>query len=179
MRQLTFRGFTKKYVKELSLSKTSAIYQLVREATTTNRRLKEPLYLYAASNGCLSTLLMASRKTNFYSSYQELSERFSYPELLEALKQKSAELPDQYLKVWTSFCSVKSMPERDARVKDLMATKIVRMQSTLGIGTYRICKDLSLNNANINCWLKNKQSNKVSLKNARRVLKYLEDAESC
>ena len=55
MRQLTFSGFTKKYVEELSLSKTSAIYQLVREATTKNRRLKEPIYLYAASTGCLPT----------------------------------------------------------------------------------------------------------------------------
>ena len=66
MRELTFAGFMKKYVAELSTGHTTAIYKLVREAVTQNARLKEPLYLYAASNGHLKTLLAASKKTALY-----------------------------------------------------------------------------------------------------------------
>lgn len=47
MRQLTFTGFLKSYVKELSYSGTSAFRKLVAEAIEDNPRLKEPLLLYA------------------------------------------------------------------------------------------------------------------------------------
>lgn len=174
MRELTFAGFMKKYVAELSAGHTTAIYKLVREAVTQNVRLKEPLYLYAASNDCLKTLLAASKKTALYDEYLTLYSTFSYPELLQEIQKATGKLPEEYRKVWRSFCSVKGRGRRDERVKTLMAEKIKQAQQDRKVSTYRICKDLSLNNANVNLWLKNGCNGKVSMDTARKVLQYME-----
>ena len=178
MRELTFSGFMKKYVAELSAGHTTAIYKLVREAVTQNARLKEPLYLYAASNGHLRTLLAASKKTALYEEYLTLYNAFTYPELLQELKKETGELAEGYRKVWRSFCSVKGKVARDERVKTMMAMKIKQLQLDRKISTYRICKDLGLNNANVNHWLKNGCNGKVSMDTARSVLQYVDNVRT-
>ena len=65
------------------------------------------------------------------------------------------------------------MHERDARVKELIHTRVLERQQESDISTYRICQDLHLNNSNINAWLKNNSPAKVSLSTARRILSYL------
>lgn len=175
MQRLTFRGFTKRYVASLSLSGTTAIYQLVREVVAGNPRLREPLFLYAISNGHLGTLLTAARNTELYSAYTDLSKRYNYEQLLDAMKEDSNSLPEAYQKVWTSYKSIANKPERDNRVKALIRIKILKLQDVTGVTTYRICKELRLNTANVNAWLKNGYPNKVSLNTARTVLEYLED----
>lgn len=174
MQRLTFHGFTKRYVASLSLSGTTAIYPLVREVAAGNLRLREPLFLYAISNGHLETLLTATKNTELYSTYTNLSRRYSYQQILDAMESGSPVLPETYQKVWISYQSVADSLERDNRVKALMRAKIVKMQDVKGVTTYRICKELHLNNANVNAWLKNGYPNKVSLDTARTVLEYLE-----
>ena len=178
MRQLTFGGFTKRYVMQLSATGTTAIYSLAREAATQNLRLREPLFLYAASNHCMSTLLAASKKTELYETYRHLADTFSYPQLMEALETKSTELPERYHKVWRSYRSEATRPERDARVKQLIAVKVRSMQAASGISIYRVCKDLCLNTSNVNTWLKNNDVGQISLDNARRVLAYFDDKQN-
>ena len=70
--------------------------------------------------------------------------------------------------------SVKGKAKRDERVKNMMAEKIKRLQEEKEVTTYRICKDLGLNNANVNHWLKNGCNGKVSMSTARRVLQYMD-----
>lgn len=175
MQRLTFHGFTKQYVASLSISGTTAIYQLVREVVAGNLRLREPLFLYAISNGHLETLLTAARNTELYSTYTDLSKRYSYEQLFDAMEKGSSSLPEAYQKVWASYQSVSDKPERDNRVKAMMRVRIAKIQDDKGVTTYRICKELHLNNANVNAWLKNGCPNKVSLDTARAVLEYLEN----
>lgn len=175
MQRLTFHGFAKRYVTSLSFSGTTAIYQLVSEVIEGNLRLREPLFLYAISNGHLNTLLTATRNTELYSTYTDLSERYSYEQLLDAMESRSSALPEAYQKVWTSYQAVSGKQERDNRVKTLMRVRIAKIQNMKGVTTYRICKDLHLNNANVNAWLKNGEPSKVSLNTARNILEYLED----
>lgn len=175
MRQLTFCGFTKKYVASLSLSGSTAIYPLVREAAGSNPRLKEPLFLYAASNGHGHTLVTASRNIPGLQIYTQLLCKFpDYPCLLAALQSASSELPEAYHKVWSSYLSVAKKQERDNRVKELIRAKVTAKQREESISTYRLCKELSLNNANVNAWLKNGTAGKVSLETARKILSHLE-----
>ena len=46
MRKLTFEGFLKQYVVELSGVQTASVHKLA-DCMTENPRLKEPLFLYA------------------------------------------------------------------------------------------------------------------------------------
>jgi len=164
MRKLTFRGFTERYVKQLSLGDSASIYRLVREAASDNPRLKEPLLLYAVSNGKENVFLQASVGTVYHDEYNKLLARFGVHGLLEALEAGSPELPYEYHKVWRSYLSISQGYERDKRVKSLMRGKIRQLQMDTGVTTYQICKELGLNVSNVNSWLKNGFSSKVSLK---------------
>lgn len=173
MRKLTFPGFLKRYMVELSNEETLSIYRLARESVYENPRLREPLFLYALSTGNVGTLLKASRGTELVAAYRELL-AYDYNEVVQMLEEKSDQLGEAYHKVWRSFCSVREKPVRDDRVKELLRLKIKKMQMEKNISTYRICKDLNLGVANVNCWLKNGTPGKVRLDTAKIMLQYLE-----
>ena len=67
------------------------------------------------------------------------------------------------------------MPERDARVKILMADKVRKLLQESGVTTYRISKELGINYANVNSWIKHRDAKKISIENARKVLQYVEN----
>ena len=174
MRQLTFPGFLDRYVRELSIENAGALYSLAREAMSENPRLKEPLYLYALSTGREKTLLKAVRGTALENEYRELQSRYSYSDLLKAFQEIPCNLPEGYQKVWRSYQSEAHSYDRDSRVKELIRLRIIALQKENGISTYRICKELCLNNSNVNAWLKNADGRKVALDSAREVLDYVE-----
>ena len=176
MRQITFPGFTKQYVVSLSHAGTTAIYTLTREAATQNLRLREPLLLYALANGQEKVLMTAARNTVLAEYYGNLLEKYNYDAMLSALRDQDPSLPQEYQKVWASYLSVSRKGERDQRVKGLLREKILQTQQEKRISTYRICRDLGLNNPNVNCWLKNGRDEKVSLDTARRIFDYLQSA---
>lgn len=174
MRPLTFPGFLTKYVASLSEARTTAIYPLVREASSTNPRLREPLLLYAMAKGKTATLLTAARRTTLFPEYQRMCGQYQYAQVLADLQAQHPSLPEAYQKVWRSYQSVAGSAERDLRVKALMRDRITKLQKEKNLTTYRICKDLELNNANINSWLKHGE-NKVGIETARGVLDYVEN----
>ena len=174
MRQLTFPGFLNRYVRDLSTENTGALYSLVDETMNGNYRLKEPLFLYALATGREKTLLKAAKGSFLEKEYEQLRNRYSYPDLLKAFQMVPCDLPDGYQKVWRSYVSEVGAYERDCRVKELMRKRIVALQEEKHIRTYRISKDLQLNNSNINAWLKNGNETKAALGTARRILDYLE-----
>ena len=53
MRELTFEGFLRRYVRELSAQDTLDVSKLAQEAQQEKPRLREPLFLYAMETGKL------------------------------------------------------------------------------------------------------------------------------
>ena len=174
MRELTFRGFLTQYVRELSLAKTNSLYKLVKEACSVNVRLKEPLFLYALFAEKAEVLLQATKNTDLQPEFQTLLEQYSVDEMTKALQAKCECLPDAYHKVWRSYLSVKNRVHTEADTKELMRKKLLRLQEKHGVSNYRIYTDLQLNPGNVNAWLKHGKSEKVSLNNARMMLRYVE-----
>lgn len=174
MRELTFAGFTARYVSGLSSSGRSAIYPLAREAIAGNARLKAPLYLFALTNGRVDTLLRAVKNTSLYAEYKRLADRHTAETFVQALAHRSETLATEYQKVWDSYVSVATMHERDERVKQMIRKRVLELQKQCSVSTYRLCKDQDLNVSNVNAWLKHGASSKVSLDKARNILAYLE-----
>ena len=174
MRELTFRGFLTQYVRELSLAKTNSLYKLVREACTVNVRLKEPLFLYALFAEKAEVLLQAARNTDLQAEFQTLLKQYAVDEMTKALQAQCECLPDAYHKVWRSYLSVKNRVHTEADTKELMRKKLLRLQEKNGVSNYQIYTDLRLNPGNVNAWLKHGKSEKVSLDNARMMLRYVE-----
>lgn len=69
MRALTFLGFLKSYVRELSLSHSTGVRVLAKEAVERNPRLRELLYLYALLTGQIGLLQKSVRGRGLAAAY--------------------------------------------------------------------------------------------------------------
>lgn len=171
MRKLTFKGFLRQYVKTLSFCDSLDIKRLASESVSTNPRLQAPLVLYAAASGksdLLKKMLPPSDKTS--DMLQNLS-RFSQEHLETQLQ--NLDLPKEYQKAWNSFLVAQKAPSRDNDLKSTMRQKILQLQGINSCTNYRIYTDLGLNPGNINSWLRNGDSRKVSYQTARIIMEYV------
>ncbi len=171
MRELTFPGFLKSYVRELSLTHSTGVRVLAKEAAERNPRLREPLYLYALLTGQIELLRKSVRGTALAAAYEELPDNPT--EMEKQLRAEPSELPEAYGKVWHSYLVYKRRGKRDEESKELMRQQIVHLQSERGVSNYRLYTSLGLNPGNLNAWLKHGDGKKVSLKTARSVLEQI------
>ena len=175
MRELTFRGFLTQYVKQLSFEETNSLYKLAAEASGSNPRLREPLFLYAVYTQKERVLLQATKEPALYAEYDRMVSLYTAEKITELFEQTSPLLPVEYHKVWRSYQSRKNRGLADERTKELMRQKVKRLQEKYGVTTYRIYTDLNLNPGNLNAWLKHGNGDKVSLETARNTLRYVEN----
>ena len=176
MRELTFVGFLRRYVRDLSISGTNSVSKLSAEAAGENPRLREPLLLYALFSGKETTLLRSAEGTALEKLYSSVLDRYNKEQMLHAFLASDPELPSAYHKVWRSYMAQKNRKDTDAQTKELMRQRILAMQADKGVSNYRIYKELDLNPGNINDWLKNGAGEKVSLATARKALAYVQSA---
>lgn len=174
MKQLTFRGFLSRYVRQLSRYDTNGLYKLAQEAAEENARLKAPLLLFALYSGKEDVLLKATKDAALKEHYRSLLDRYSAEAMTKALDGNSSDLNEEYFKVWRSYRSAANKTVSEADTKELMRKKIKRLQEKNGVSNYRIYKDLGLNPGNLNAWLKHGHADKVSLETARKTLRYVE-----
>jgi len=174
VRDLTFAGFLKQYIRSLSLANTNGLYRLAAEAASDNPRLREPLFLYALFSGKEQVLLSAVKSPEMRHEYVVLLERYNREEMEQALCNGDLELTEGYTKVYRSYLSVKNRKRRDNRTKALIRDYIIRLQKEKGVSTYRIYTDLQLNHGNINAYIKHCDCSRVSLETARSAVTYLE-----
>ena len=174
MRELTFRGFLTQYVKHLSVQETTSLYKLAKEASSTNPRLKEPLFLYALFSQKKDGLLQATKTAPLHEEYHRLMTLYTAEQMTELLEQESPLIAVEYHKVWRSFKSRKNKWKADDHTKELMRQKVKYLQEKTGITNYRIYTDLQLNPGNLNAWLKHGFHDRVSLETARKTLQYVD-----
>ena len=174
MRELTFVGFLRRYVRELSMSGTNSMSKLAREAATDNYRLREPMLLYALFTDNSALLIKSIDNEALIEQYNAILNKYSKVQMLQALKENDPSLPAKYRKVWRSYLAQKNRKETDAQTKELIRQRILSMQKEKGVSNYRIYKTLGLNPGNINDWLKNGAGEKVSLAVARKAFDFMQ-----
>ena len=104
--------------------------------------------------------------------YEQLSNLYSLEQMLVLLEKQSSELPEGYLKVWRSYCSVRDAALADNDTKELIHRRVLELQQKKKLTNYRLYTDLRLNPGNVNAWLKHNDSSKMSLDCARQIYKY-------
>ena len=178
MRQLTFRGFLKKYVYTLSYSKSYSVRKLTDEAVMSNPRMREALFLYAFFTDSMDTLLEKSKPLpELHEEYSRIASRYcGKPELLLKDLEDGNEtaLPPRYLNTYTSYLSKRNAPQRHAYTHGLMCDRLRELQLLYGVSAYRLYTDLHLNPGNVNAYLKHRDCSKVSCETARSMLAYVE-----
>ena len=173
MRELTFKGYLEKYVRRLSMSNTNSIYRLTNEVKD-NHRLRYPLLLYALCAGKVDLLLKSTKDDALLRKYTEIAERYTWHTMLKALELGDDSLDKNYLKAYNSYLRKRDMQKTNTESKMLMHEKIKRLQDAAKVSNYRIYTDLRLNAGNVNAYIKNGDTSKVSLDTARRIVAYLE-----
>ena len=171
MRKLTFEGFLKQYVAELAGVQTASVHKLA-DCMTENPRLKGSLFLYALTFNKVDLLLRHTATSAVAAEYEQLSNRYSLAQMLLLLENQSHELPEGYLKVWRSYCSVRDAVLADNDTKELIHRRVLELQEKKKLTNYRLYTDLKLNPGNVNAWLKHNDSSKMSLDCARQIYKY-------
>lgn len=171
----TFRGFLKRYCRELSALDTSSLRRLVAAADG-NARLVEPLFAFAATEGKLDHLLCISKGKWYEEEYLRLAKLLSEEASLEALLA-SEKVPQRYAAVLDAYRAQGDTLAADRRMNGLMREKIMDALKRQGMNRYQLCRDLKLNFGNVYAYLAGDDS-KVSNATAQRMLRYVEEVSS-
>ena len=137
--------------------------------------MREPLFLYAVTSDKADFLLQATKDTQLNAEYANMLASFDKDTLFHALESGDPMLPEGYHKVYRSYISVRDRMKAESHTKELLLKKIRRLQKEKSVSNYRIYTDLSLNQGNMNAYLKHGDLTKVSLDTARRVAEYLNE----
>ena len=171
MRTLTFKGYLAKYVRSLSGRNTLNIRALAKDAVGEDPRLLMPLLLYAVVHGKTDLLRMSLAENDCREEVLKLLDDLETSGPEEAFK--SGFLSEEYEKIMNSYKVESERPKNNDQLKDAMRSKILQMQRSKNCSNYRIYTDLRLNPGNINDWLKNGDSRKVSYRTAAEIVSYL------
>lgn len=169
MRELTFKGYLLSQLQELSDFNSTSLYAFSQLARN-NARLKDVLSLY----------LVMYTEENLRS---KLLIKFDYLksscEKLKGIDDDNAETYlhndslSGYRTVYDNFLYQRNRKEQEDRLKMMMYRKISEVKQTKCVTNYRIYKELNLNPGNVNAFLKNEDTSKVSVDTARKILAFV------
>ena len=176
MRQLTFRGFLRRYLKVLSGKNGVNLRTLLSSAESDNLRLREPLLLYMMATDKKEQFLEFANGKEELSEMAAVASTYNWQNLEHALEVRDENLPIQLQKVYDSYLVKRDWKKGENHSKSLMWNRITKLQQEKSISNYRIYKDLNLNPGNTNAYLKHGDPSKLSLDTVRKALNYLEAA---
>ncbi|MCL2046674.1 MAG: transcriptional regulator [Oscillospiraceae bacterium] len=174
MSKLTFKGFLRKYIRNLSYTDTCGLYQLAKEASTNNPRLCEPLFLYALFWNKEDVLLKATKNDKLRQEYTNHLTNNKSEVLMQELISGTSLLPERYNRIYQSYLAIRDKTKSENHTKLLMHNRIIKLQQDKNVTTYRLYKDMKLNHGNLTAFLKHADCQKISLENVRKTLAYLE-----
>ncbi|MGN0455062.1 MAG: hypothetical protein ACI4G1_07825 [Ruminococcus sp.] len=169
MRELTFKGYLLSQLRELSGLNSTSLYAFSQLACN-NARLKDTLTLY----------LVMYTEENLRS---KLLKKFDYLnsscEKLNGLNDDNAETYlqndslSEYKTVYNNFLYQRNRKEQEDKLKMMMYNKISEVKQAKRVTNYRIYRELNLNPGNVNAFLKNEDTSKVSVDTARKILTFV------
>ena len=171
MRELTFKGYLLSQLKELSGVNGTSLYtfsQLARD----NARLKDTLTLYLVmytEENLRSKLL---RKFDYLNSTCEKLNGLDDDNVETYLQNDSL---SEYKTVYNNFLYQRNRKEQEDKLKIMMYKRISEVKQAKCMTNYRIYKELNLNPGNVNAFLKNEDTSKVSLDTARKILAFVNE----
>ncbi len=171
MRKLTLKGYLLSQLQELSGFNSTSLYTFSQLAGS-NARLKDTLTLY----------LVMYTEENLRG---KLLKKFDYLnkscERLRGLNNDNAEFYlqndslSEYRTVYNNYLYQQNRKEQEDRLKMVMYRRISEVKQAKCVTNYRIYKELNLNPGNVNAFLKNEDTSKVSLDTARKILAFVNE----
>ena len=162
MRKLTFEKFLEQYLADISGQPTLSVHKLVK-LSKRNHRIVSSLILYCLLKNKMDILLKYIN-TKKYPFLDELT--------VDNYLDDKYSNDYAFQKVYSSFMSRLRFFENENVTKSLARDNILKTMKEKGITNYRIYTDLKANPGNVNDYLKNNNTKKVSLKLVKMIHNY-------
>lgn len=176
MRQLTFAGYLKSYVRYLADTESLELSRLWNRVGS-HPRVTEPLLLLAAVSGRSSALeTQVPAESPLLDELRLLDQLGTAGELESALAHEDPRLRPEYLKVWRSYVVRRDANLRDSDLKQRARERVLQLEAERHVTRYRMAKDLGLNPGNLHAFLAQGNVSKLSLDHAYQLLEYLKAA---
>lgn len=165
MREMTFKAYTKYYLRDLTGSRSLNIHKLAKKLDK-NRRLLEPLILY-----CL------------YFNKKEILKKYVGQKYLDIVNEIAIDnvFDEKYryeytfLKIRTSYQRKINVYNYDRDIKSHLRDNIKTLMKNKNVSTYYIYKSLDLNKGNVNAFISKGDIDKLSLEKTRKILHFVKE----
>ena len=177
MRKMSFESYLLKYAQELTGSKTASLKRLLELSLNDHSRALEPVSLLLVLRGKDDLVLKQLENTSYEEGIRCILNKSSDEDsLLQLLADNtdSSPLLTRYRKLHQAYRTSLARLSVNREAISIMREKMLSMMRSKGISNYRVYTDLSLNPGNINSFLKNNDTSKVSRKTARKMLDYVQ-----
>lgn len=162
MRPLSFITFLENYIQDLSGIKTLNIHKLTKSSKR-NYRLLDSLMLYCS----------LTNKKDIFNKYTNNKYKYAIEFLNEKTMLDQTYSDYDFAKIWDSYQHKINEYEYNNNIKSKIRDKIVKKMEEKNITNYRVYTDLKLNPGNINDYLTNGNSTKVSLPLVKKIYQYV------
>lgn len=163
MNQITFNNYLKDYLRMVSQKHTLSVHTLFKHSKK-NVRIIDPLILYCVYNNKTDVL------NKYTKEYMHLYER------ILNCNYDFSEFDDFYFeKIYDSYLHTINRVNYDKDIKAKIREQILALQKEKNVSNYHIYNSLNLNHGNINAFLKNNDTSKLSLETAKRIMYFVRD----
>ena len=172
MKTKSYKSFLSDYVKSMCDCNSLSVSKLSKEVSN-NQRLLTLFSLYLLFDDEKADYVKRNQK-KFHQVYNNfVTFKKQYPVRTEKELNKFVGKLNNFDELKKSYTSYMNLyVNKDKKLKEMYRNKIMNLQKTGHISNYRIYKDLSLNHGNVNDFLKNGHTEKLSLKQIERVYEY-------
>jgi len=173
MRRPKFRGWVTRELAYLSGERTLNLRRLAYLAQTSEPRLRERLVLYAIATAQVERLSSYLYREDMINELEELAGMLRGRNLDDPTGFEETNLPPRYQKALMSYKTAYTRIDTRNDSKRLRWEKSTQLQKEKGVSNARIAQDLNLDPGNVNSYLKHGATERFSLENATRIMKYL------
>lgn len=169
MRKLGFKGYLMSQLSSLSGIKSSSLYTFSK-LSQKNARLNDALALYLV---LYTEERLRLRLTNKYEHLKSACDKLCGLDAQNLVSFLSTDSMSEYRSIHENYMYLYDITSHNNRLKVAMHKRITEIQKEKSISNYRIYCSLGLNPGNINAFLKNQDTSKVSIDTARNILSFV------
>lgn len=161
---LTFKGFLKIYLRELTGGDTLSLRRLSDSVLTSSPSAEEALWCYSAASGSLDRLCRITAGTGVGARYARMTSWYRGEPLGEFLRKAGG----RYAKVWQAYLQAKD-PEAGMRAAAAaLRPKVTALLAERGVTAYDALGRAGINRGNGYAWIRGDDT-RLSPKTAARL----------
>ena len=170
MRELTFKSYLRRELKEISYCKSLDISELVSEIANGHNEISETLMLYCIFYDKVSALQKAVAKTPGFNKDCMLLKATE-----KELSSSKSAIPSNFKNVYADYMKQKVANKNSHEYKETLRKKILTLNKKYKYPIRKLGLLVEIDPSNLNAFLKNKEYSKVSPDKLEKIVDFLKN----